>query len=181
MRRRALIFGWDGVINVDTGYLHRIENCVFIERIVEMVQAFHEHDFTIIVATDQAGIGRGDAEFKLLMEWMRLQFEATIAAACHCPNHRNGIVAYRRETPRRRSGAGMLLQAAQNFDLDGARSWMVGDKETDVEAARRAGVSHIVRLNPTAPTMTMLRINDYWLLPNLAAVIAPLHRAQVGT
>jgi D-glycero-D-manno-heptose 1,7-bisphosphate phosphatase len=178
MKRRALILDRDGVINVDTGYLHRIEDCVLIERIVEMVQAFHERAFTIIVATNHAGIGRGyygEAEFKLLMDWMRDRFEGKIAAVYHCPDHPEGIGIYRRKNPWRKPGSDMLLKAAQDFDLDLTRSWIVGDKETDVEAAHRAGVGHIVRLDPTAPTM--LRINDYWLVPTLAAVIVLLHRA----
>jgi hypothetical protein len=116
MKRRALILDRDGVINVDTGYLHRIEDCVLIERIVEMVQAFHERAFTIIVATDHAGIGRGyygDAELKVLMEWMRLQFEVKIAAVYHCPGHPEGIGAYRRETPRRKAAPESLQREAR--------------------------------------------------------------------
>jgi D-glycero-D-manno-heptose 1,7-bisphosphate phosphatase len=169
MKRRALFFDRDGVVNVDTGYLHRIEDCAFIESIFEMVEVFHERGLTIIVAPNQAGTGRGyygEAEFKLLMDWMRDRFEGKIAAVYHCPDHPEGIGVYRRKNPWRKPGSGMLLKAAQEFDLDLTRSWMVGDKETDVEAAARVGIGHIVRLDPTAPTM--LRINDYWLVPYLA-------------
>jgi D-glycero-D-manno-heptose 1,7-bisphosphate phosphatase len=171
MKRRALFLDRDGVINVDTGYLHRIEECVFIDGIFEMVQAFYDRDFTIIIATNQAGIGRGyygEAEFKLLMDWMCGRFEGKIAAVYHCPDHPEGVGIYRRENPWRKPAPGMLLQAAQDFDLDLSRSWMVGDKETDVEAARRARLGHIVLLTPT--TAVTLRKSDHWRVPRLAVV-----------
>jgi D-glycero-D-manno-heptose 1,7-bisphosphate phosphatase len=173
MKRRALFLDRDGVINVDIGYLHRIEDCVFIEGIFEMVRAFYEHGFMIIIATNQAGIGRGyyaEAEFKQLMDWMCDRLEGNIAAVYHCPDHPAGIGIHRRDNPWRKPGAGMLFQAARDFDLDLTRSWMVGDKETDVEAARRAGIGQIVLLDP-ATTITV-RCGDYWRAPSLAAVTA---------
>jgi D-glycero-D-manno-heptose 1,7-bisphosphate phosphatase len=178
MKRRVLFLDQDGVINVDTGYLHRIEECVFIDGIFEMVQAFYERDFTIIIATNQAGIGRGyygEAEFKLLRDWMCGRFEGKIAAVYHCPDHPEGVGIYRRENPWRKPGPGMLLQAAQDFDLDLSRSWMVGDKETDVEAARRARLGHIVLLTPT--TAVTLRKSDHWRVPRLVAVTGLLDGA----
>jgi histidinol phosphatase-like enzyme len=69
----------------------------------------------------------------------------------------------------------MLLQAAQDLDLDLAASWMVGDKGTDIEAARRARIGRIVLLDPTAAVTT--RRGDYWRAPSLASVTAPLDRA----
>jgi D-glycero-D-manno-heptose 1,7-bisphosphate phosphatase len=175
MKRRALILDRDGVINVDTGYLHRIKDCVFINGIFELVQAFYERAFTIIIATNQAGIAHGyygEAEFELLMDWMCQQFAGKISAVYHCPDHPQGLGVYRRENPWRKPGAGMLLQAALDYNLDLTRSWMVGDKETDVEAARRAKIGHIIFLDP-ATTITV-RKNDYWQVPSLAAVTALL-------
>jgi D-glycero-D-manno-heptose 1,7-bisphosphate phosphatase len=178
MKRHALFLDRDGVINVDTGYVHRIEECVFIDGIFEMVKAFYDRCFTIIIATNQAGIGRGyysEVEFKRLMAWMCHRFEGKIAAVYHCPDHPEGVGIYRRENPWRKPGPGMLLQAAQDLDLDLEGSWMVGDKETDIEAARRARVGRIVLLDSTAAVTT--RSGDYWRVPSLAAVTALLDRA----
>src|SRR5215472_15497295 len=118
MKRRALFLDRDGVINVDTGYLYRIEDCIFIEGIFEMVQAFYERGFMVIIATNQAGIGRGyytEPEFKQLMDWMCDRLEGKVAAVYHCPDHPEGIGIHCRENPWRKPGAGMLLQAVKDF------------------------------------------------------------------
>lgn len=178
MRRHALLLDRDGVINVDTGYLHRIEDCVFVEGIFETVEVFFEAGFTIIITTNQAGIGRGyysAMDFKLLMDWMSDQFLGRIAAVYYCPDHSQGVGIYRRESTWRKPNPGMLLQAALDFSLDLTGSWMVGDKITDVQAARAANVGHIVLLDP-ATTIT-LRESDHWQVPSLAAVIS-LSEAQ---
>ena len=75
--RPALFLDRDGVINVDTGYLHRIADCRFVDDIFELVAAFTVRGYAIVVATNQAGIGRGyygEAEFAELMGWMREEF-----------------------------------------------------------------------------------------------------------
>ncbi len=175
MKRRGLFLDRDGVINTDIGYMHRIHDCVFVEGIFEMVQAFYEGGYVIIIATNQSGIGRGyygEAEFKVLMDWMCDRFEGKIASVYHCPDHPEGIGVYRRENHWRKPGPGMLLQAALDFNLDLEGSWMVGDKESDVEAARRAGIGHIVLFDPA--TGMPERMHYYWRVPSLAAVTALL-------
>jgi D-glycero-D-manno-heptose 1,7-bisphosphate phosphatase len=178
VKRRALILDRDGVVNIDTGYPHRIEECRFIDGIFELVRAFHEHDFVIVVATNQAGIGRGyygETEFRALMDWMCGHFDGRIAAVYHCPFHPEGIGAYRRDSPWRKPAPGMLLQAARDLNLDLARSWMVGDRETDIEAACRAHIGTIVLFDPTGSEAT-IRAGDHWRVSSLAAVVTLLER-----
>jgi D-glycero-D-manno-heptose 1,7-bisphosphate phosphatase len=180
MKRHALFLDRDGVINVDIGYLHRIEDCIFVRGIFDLVRIFHELGFMIIIATNQAGIGRGyysEEQFRVLMAWMCEQFEQRIAAVYHCPDHPEGVGRYRRENPWRKPGPGMLLQAARDFDLDLRGSWMVGDKETDVEAARAAQVGHVVLLDRT--TAATERKGDYWAVRSLSAVTDLLASNQV--
>ena len=59
----------------------------------------------------------------------------------------------------------MLLQAAADLDLDLGRSWTVGDKESDIEAGRTAGVGTLVRYDPLAPGVR--RCHDFWVVPRL--------------
>lgn len=146
-KRRALILDRDGVINIDHGYICKPEQCQFVDGIFDMVRAFAERDYLIVIATNQAGIGRGyytEEDFQAFMTWMREQFRAQgieIAAVYHCPDHPTaGIGAYRRDNPWRKPGPGMILQAAKDLDLDLAESWLVGDKLSDMEAAISAGV-----------------------------------------
>ena len=177
--RRSLILDRDGVINEDSGYVHRIEDCRFIDGIFSMTAAFARQGFAIVIATNQSGIGRGlfsEAEFVALMGWMRGEFArhgVTIAAIYHAPDHpTEGIGAYRRESALRKPGPGMIVQAAADLSLDLAGSWMVGDKPADIEAGRTAGVGTLVRYDPRAPKVA--RAGDFWVVTRLDEVTALL-------
>jgi D-glycero-D-manno-heptose 1,7-bisphosphate phosphatase len=179
--RRGLILDRDGVVNEDSGYLHRIEDCRFVDGIFELAAAFAGRGFTIVIASNQSGIGRGyytEADFDRLMGWMKGEFArrgVTLAAVYHCPDHpTEGIGRYRRPNPWRKPGPGMLLQAARDLDLDLARCWTVGDQATDIEAGRAAGVGTLVRYDPLAPEVA--RCHDFWVVPRLRAVTELLAR-----
>ena len=180
--RRGLILDRDGVVNIDSGYLHRIEECRFTDGIFEMTQAFAARGFAVVIATNQAGIGRGyytEADFETLMSWMRGEFRrhgVALAGIYHCPDHPTaGVGPYRRANPWRKPGPGMLLQAAADLGLDLARSWTVGDKPSDIEAGRAAGVGTLVCYDPAAEAVE--RRGDVWVVPRLAAVTALLEAA----
>jgi len=173
--RPALILDRDGVINHDAGYLHRIEECRFIDGIFAMTAAFAARGFAIVIASNQSGIGRGyygEAEYGALMSWMRREFSGrgvTIAGCYHCPDHpTEGIGAYRRDNPWRKPGPGMILQAAADLSLDLAASWLVGDRPSDIEAGRAAGVGTLVLFDPVAGEVS--RHEDYWRVTRLEEV-----------
>lgn len=184
--RRGLILDRDGVINDDTGYVHRVEDCHFIDGIFPMTAAFAARDFAIVIATNQSGIGRGfyeEADFAALMGWMRGEFArhgVTIAAVYHAPEHPGeGVGAARRDPPWRKPGPGMILQAAADLSLDLARSWLVGDQPHDIAAGRAAGVGTLIRYDPLAPAVA--RCEDFWVVPRLDAVTALLGRDEEET
>ena len=175
----ALILDRDGVVNHDIGYLHRREDCVFVEDIFTLARAFAVRGYAIVIATNQSGIGRGlygEAEFAALMAWMKAEFAAqgaAIAAVYHCPDHpTEGRGAYRRDSDWRKPKPGMLLQAAVDLGLDLARSWCVGDKMSDIEAGRAAGVRHLVLFDPAAPQVG--RRADHWIVPRLVWIVGLL-------
>src|SRR5215472_8851469 len=91
--RPALLLDRDGVVNEDTGYLHRIEECRFVPGIFELAEAFSGRGFAIVIATNQSGIGRGlygEAEYARLMGWMRGEFArrgVVIDGVYHCAYH----------------------------------------------------------------------------------------------
>jgi D-glycero-D-manno-heptose 1,7-bisphosphate phosphatase len=110
--------------------------------------------FAVVVVTNQAGIGRGyytEADFHAFTAWMLEQFAqrgAPIDRVYFCPDHpEHGVGAYRRDTPMRKPGPGMLLQAAAGLGLDLPRSVLLGDTESDVQAGKNAGVGRMLRFH----------------------------------
>lgn len=155
MMRRALFLDRDGVINVDYPYVHKTEDFEFIDGIFELVRKARDFGYIVLVVTNQAGIGRGyysEDEFLALTEWMKSQFAergSDIDSVYFCPDHPlYGVGCYRRDSPLRKPAPGMLLQARDEFDVDMARSVMVGDKKTDMLAGAAAGVGTLLWLNP---------------------------------
>lgn len=146
-RNRALFLDRDGVINIDSGYIWRPEDFLFIDGVFEACRHARAMGYLLVIVTNQAGIGRGlfsEKDFHVLMDWVLAQFEAEdieIARVYYAPTHpEEGIGVYRRESPDRKPGPGMLLKARDAFDIDLSRSVIVGDRHTDMEAARNAGV-----------------------------------------
>lgn len=154
--RPALFLDRDGIINVDHGYVHRPERFDFIPGIFELARfAANDLRWPIVVVTNQAGIGRGlfdEAAFHALTRWMCERFDAErapIARVYHCPYHpEHGIGGYRQDHPWRKPKPGMILQAADDLSLDLARSAIVGDALSDIEAGAAAGVGLRIRVGP---------------------------------
>ncbi|KAB8054805.1 D-glycero-beta-D-manno-heptose 1,7-bisphosphate 7-phosphatase [Janthinobacterium rivuli] len=146
-KRRALFLDRDGVINHDSGYTHRIEDFHFIDGIFDLCRAAQQAGYLIIVVTNQAGIGRGyytEEDFQVLTTWMVGRFAAegvTITEVLYCPFHpEHGVGEYKRDSFNRKPQPGMILTAAEKHGLDVDSSIMIGDSETDMQAALSAGV-----------------------------------------
>jgi D-glycero-D-manno-heptose 1,7-bisphosphate phosphatase len=158
MSRRALFLDRDGIINHDTGYCHQPEDFVFRNGIFDLCGAAAARGMSLVVVTNQAGIGRGyytEADFLILNLWMEQAFAArgiTLTGVEFCPDHPvHGIGPYRRENPRRKPGPGMIVDACARFQLDPAPSVMLGDRATDMQAGRAAGVGTLL-LFPADPS-----------------------------
>lgn len=145
--RRAAFLDRDGVINLDRGYVFRREDFEFVPGVLDGARRLHEMGFLLVVISNQSGIGRGlyrEADFESLTEWMRGEFRdagAPLAGVYHCPHHpTEAIGQYRHACDCRKPAPGMLLAAARDLDVDLSTSAMFGDKTSDLEAARAAGV-----------------------------------------
>jgi D-glycero-D-manno-heptose 1,7-bisphosphate phosphatase len=153
---RALFIDRDGVINVDHGYVHRIDQFEFLPGIFELARfVAGELGWPIIVVTNQAGIGRGyfdEAAYEALTRWMCERFRqegAPLTRVYHCPYHaQHGVGAYKIDHPWRKPQPGMLLQAARDFGISLPDSVLIGDRMSDIEAAAAAGIGLRILLRP---------------------------------
>jgi D-glycero-D-manno-heptose 1,7-bisphosphate phosphatase len=146
--RPAAFLDRDGVLNHDRGYIHRPADFVWIEGAQTAVRRLNDAGYRVFVVTNQAGVARGlysEAEIGVLHDWVGAELEragARIDAFYHCPHHPDiGPPEYRRDCDCRKPAPGMLLRAMADFPIDAARSFLIGDRETDIEAARAAGVA----------------------------------------
>ena len=144
---RALFLDRDGVINHDDGYTHRWERFRFVDGIFALGREAHARGYRIVVVTNQAGIGRGlytEDDFHALTARMCKRFAAEgapIARVYFDPTHpEHGLGPYRRASAMRKPAPGMLLAARDELGIALAASVLVGDKGSDIEAGRRAGV-----------------------------------------
>jgi D-glycero-D-manno-heptose 1,7-bisphosphate phosphatase len=151
--RRAAFLDRDGVINVDPGYVHRIEDFEFVAGALDACRQLVQRGWLLVVATNQSGIGRGlytTQQFDQVTEWMQAQFErsgAPLAGVYHCPHLPTDAVAgFQGPCDCRKPRPGMLLAAARDLSLDLPRSMMFGDKCEDLMAAQAAGIAHRVLL-----------------------------------
>jgi D-glycero-D-manno-heptose 1,7-bisphosphate phosphatase len=143
----AVFLDRDGVINHDHGYVHKREDFDFIEGIFDLARYAHSQGYKLIDVTNQAGIGRGyysEAEFHQFNDWMCQLFSAAggpIQQVYFSPYHPTaGLGQYLKDDVSRKPYPGMILQAQNDLTLDLARSVLVGDKVSDIQAGNAAGV-----------------------------------------
>ena len=137
---KLIILDRDGVINQDSdAYIKAPEEWIPLPGSLEAVARLNHAGYRVVVATNQSGVGRGLFDLETLnlihKKMNRLTQEAggLIEAVFFCPDVDEA-------NPYRKPNPGMLLQAIEEFPVDLPRSLMVGDKDHDVEAGRRAGV-----------------------------------------
>jgi D-glycero-D-manno-heptose 1,7-bisphosphate phosphatase len=154
---KAVFLDRDGVINLDKAYVHRWDDFEFLPGSVEAMHRLHRAGYILIVVTNQAGIARGyytEGQFEILTAAMIGYLAAAgvvITAVYHCPHHPAGTVPLLSVVcDCRKPAPGMLLAAAREHGVDLAQSILVGDKASDLEAARAAGVgmAYLVQSDP---------------------------------
>ncbi len=150
--RPAVILDRDGVLNRDHGYVGDASRFEWVDGARRAVRRLNESGVLAIVATNQSGVARGLYDLDAV-EKLHRQMQADLAvegaridAFYVCPFHMNAVdPAYAHpDHPDRKPNPGLLLKAIDEWSIDRDRCLMVGDKESDLEAARQAGVAGVL-------------------------------------
>jgi D-glycero-D-manno-heptose 1,7-bisphosphate phosphatase len=134
----------DGVINKEVGYLHKVADFEFIEGVFDACQYFQSLGYQVIIVTNQSGIERGyytEEDFHIVTDWMLKQFKHNgieVLDVFYCPHNPESDCSCRKPKP------GMFIQADDKHHIDMSNSWMIGDKEADIQAANSAGISNTI-------------------------------------
>jgi len=147
MDKKAAFLDRDGVINVDKGYVHKIEDFEFKEGIFELLKLLQEKGFKLFVVTNQSGIGRGYytlKDFEKLTKFMLDELKKRgieIKEVAFCPHHPDENCECRKPKPT------MILNLAKKYNINLKKSIMIGDKISDIKAGENAGVgkSYLVK------------------------------------
>jgi D-glycero-D-manno-heptose 1,7-bisphosphate phosphatase len=147
MKRPAIFFDRDGVLNEDRGYVFEVSQLKWMEGAREAVKIVNEAGYFVFVVTNQSGVARGfyeEAHVDALHQCMQddlAKIGAHIDAFEYCPYHPDAVIErYRQASPRRKPAPGMINELLGRFPVDASRSILIGDKPTDLEAAQAAGI-----------------------------------------
>lgn len=146
--RPALFLDRDGVLNVDHGWVGSRERFEWMPGALDTIRLATRSGWHVFVVTNQSGVARGfydEAAVSELLAWMTEQAHAaggTIDDTRYCPYHEEAAVErYRRAHHWRKPQPGMLMDLIRAWELDPSRCLMVGDQQSDMQAAAAAGMS----------------------------------------
>lgn len=141
-KRFGVFLDRDGTITEEAGYLTDSKRLKLIPGSAEAIALLNRFKIPAVVATNQAGVARGYFEEFMVKECNRKlkdmlrRLGAKLDAIYYCPHHPDvGIPPYRKNCDCRKPKPGMLLRAAKKFNLDLSKSYVIGDKATDLEVA----------------------------------------------
>tara|TARA_R110002073_G_scaffold258681_1_gene421653 strand:+ start:2393 stop:2908 length:516 start_codon:yes stop_codon:yes gene_type:complete len=134
----------DGVINKENEYVFKIEDFEFIDGVFSSFKYLQSKGFHIIILTNQSGIGRGyykEKDFNIVNQWMLQKFKEQnidILDVLYCPHKPEDHCICRKPK------TGMFEKAYKKHPIDKKKSWMIGDKESDIKAAINFGIENTI-------------------------------------
>lgn len=172
-KQKAVFLDRDGTINKYVGFLRDIDEFELLDGVADAIKKINASGYLAIVVTNQPVIARGEVSFEELerihnkMETLLGKEGAYLDAIYFCPHHPHK--GYEGERPElkfdcncRKPKPGMLLKAAQDFNIDLAQSWMIGDGENDIRAGQNAGCRTALIGNETyGQTVTVSSLKNF--------------------
>ena len=161
-KQKAVFLDRDGTINKANGFITKPEQFELLPGVCEAVKKINKSGYLAIVITNQPVIARGDCTFEELQEiHNKMETElgkegAYLEAIYFCPHHTDkGFPGERPEYKCncncRKPNAGLILQAAKDFNIDLSESYMIGDSENDIKAGKNAGCKESILVSKENP------------------------------
>lgn len=151
MKNTAVFLDRDGTVNVDKDYLYKPEDFEFEKNVPRTLKYLYDKGYKLVIISNQSGIARGyftveDVErLHAFIEKKAEEAGFKIFAFYYCPHFLNGSVAeYSIECKCRKPGTGMIDKAVEEHGIDISGSFMIGDKEADIIAGKRSGLTSIL-------------------------------------
>jgi D-glycero-D-manno-heptose 1,7-bisphosphate phosphatase len=148
--RKAVFLDRDGTLMRDVGYCSDPAQVELLEGVTEFLPVLKNAGFSLVIVTNQSGIGRGyfrESDFWSVQNELNRRIGPDLIDATYfCPELPESASERRKPKP------GMILEAARDLGLDLSRSFMVGDKLSDVQAGLSAGLKSSILLEPDPPT-----------------------------
>jgi D-glycero-D-manno-heptose 1,7-bisphosphate phosphatase len=148
---RAVFLDRDGTVNEEVGYLSDLSRLRLMPGAGAAIKRLNERGLLVVLVTNQSGVARGYfsesfvRETHVVLKQMLLKEGANIDGVYYCPHHpKAGKSPYTMACDCRKPGTGMIDRAARDLNIDVKRSFVVGDKWSDVELGQRAGASSIL-------------------------------------
>ena len=145
-KQKALFLDRDGVINIDHGYVSKIDDFEFTDGIFPLLHLFVKHNYLLFIVTNQSGIGRGyysSENFETLTTYMLNEFlkkGINIISVEHCPHAPEENCACRKPE------TGMAEAILKTHDIDLQYSWLIGDKQSDIDLAHNANIAKTIAI-----------------------------------
>jgi D-glycero-D-manno-heptose 1,7-bisphosphate phosphatase len=163
----AVFIDRDGTIMEDTDYCSDPKDVRIFPGVIDALHLLKSRGFKVVIITNQSGIGRGlftmDQYRAVESELLRQLGDGLIDATYYCP-HAPG-----QDSEYRKPAAGMVFQAARDHQIDLSSSFLIGDKEIDVECAHNAGL-HAIRVR-TGDRLNIMTSKADWLADDVPTAV----------
>ena len=157
--RRGLFLDRDGVINFDIGYPYKIEHLKIIHGVEAALNMFSKNEYELFVVSNQSGVGRGFfnerdvAGFNFALAQTLAADGIVFKEMVFCPHTASQNCACRKPSPK------MLNDLIEKYNIDRSMSIMIGDKDSDVQAGKNAGILCSIKIEKNQPN-ALLRIAE---------------------